>query len=92
MCRMATLDRRVQVLFDEELYERLLAEAKAERMSVGAFIRDAVETRLEYRRRVAREALERLFASADAHPLEGPLNWEEVKEDHLESPYLRSIE
>jgi len=33
---MATMERRVQVLFDEELYARLVAEAREERVSVGA--------------------------------------------------------
>jgi hypothetical protein len=88
---MATLDRRVQVLFEEGLYERLLAEAQAERMSVGAFIRDAVEGRLRERRRLSpREALEALFRSGDANP-QPDEDWESVKEDLLDRPILRDI-
>ncbi len=84
------LDRRVQVLFDEELYERLLAEARDERMSVGAYIRDAVEGRLRERRRHSpREALAALFASADEHP-SGLIDWAQEKELMVRE-YLRDI-
>lgn len=87
---MATLERRVQVLFDEELYERLLAEAQAERMSVGALIRDAVEGRLQKRRRLSREqAMEALFRSGDEHP-SGPIDWAAEKE-LMERDFLRNI-
>lgn len=89
---MATLERRVQVLFDEELYDRLLAEARAERMSVGAFIRAAVEGELRQRRRLSpMEALEALFRSGDEHP-HPEEDWESVKEDHLNRPILMDIE
>ncbi len=87
---MATLERRVQVLFDEELYERLLAEAREERMSVGAYIRDAVEGRLDRRRADARAALTRLWARADHHPQ--PMHdWQAVKDELLDRPVLRDI-
>lgn len=88
---MATLERRVQVLFDEELYERLLAEAQAERLSVGAYIREAVEGRLRERHRLSpREALEALFRSGDANPSRGGIDWEDEKE-LMERDYLRNI-
>jgi hypothetical protein len=88
---MATLERRVQVLFDEELYERLLAEAKAQRLSVGAYIREAVEGRLRERRRMSpQEAMEALFRSGDEHP--HPIgDWETEKEDSLNRPILMDI-
>lgn len=88
---MATLERRVQVLFDEELYERLLAEATAERMSVGAYIRLSVEGQLDRRRSEALAALKRLWASADANP-QPDEDWESIKEDHLDRPVLMDIE
>ncbi len=89
--RMATLERRVQVLFDEELYSRLLREAEHERLSVGAFIREAVEERLRERRRLSpQEALEALFRSGDEHPSAGPIDWAEEKE-LMEREYLRNI-
>lgn len=86
---MATLEKRVQVLFDEGLYARLLAEAQVERMSVGAFIRDAVEERLSHRRKVALESLKELFASADEHP-SGPIDWA-VEKELLDRDFLRDI-
>jgi hypothetical protein len=84
---MATLEKRVQVLFEEEMYIDLQAEAAARRMSVGAFIREAVEERLERRRMTAEEALEKFFASGDRHP-SGPINWEEEK-DLMDEEILR---
>lgn len=88
---MATLEKRVQVLFDTELYARLEAEARTERTSVGAVIREAVQTRLDHRRADAQAALERLFARADAHPTSEPLDWENTKDDLLDSPVLGDI-
>ena len=87
---MATLERRVQVLFDEERYERLVEEAKAERTSVGALIREAVDERLNRRRADAKAALERLFARADEHPQ--PMDdWTSVKDAPLDRPSLRDV-
>jgi len=90
---MATLDRRVQVLFDEELYERLLAGAEADRMSVGAYIRQAVSDRIDRKRVDARTALTRLFAWADEHPVPAPTpeEWEQQKEELLDRPSVRDI-
>ncbi|MFT4228790.1 MAG: ribbon-helix-helix protein, CopG family [Microbacterium sp.] len=89
---MATLDRRVQVLFDEDLYARLLAEAEAERMSVGALIRRAVEGELRQRRRLTRrEALEALFRSGEEHP-QPDEDWEAIKDDSLDRPILMEVE
>ncbi len=64
--RMATLDRRVQVLFDPEQYARLEHEAQRERRSVGAFIRDCVDARLRSTRRQREEAWARLQAVSAA--------------------------
>ncbi|QAY59122.1 ribbon-helix-helix protein, CopG family [Microbacterium protaetiae] len=85
---MTTLDRRVQVLFDEELYGRLVAEAREERISIGAFIRDAVDERLDRRRADVQAALHRLWASADEVPQPAE-DWEDIKDDPLDRPVLR---
>lgn len=77
---MATLERRVQVLFDPVQYAELEAEATATHQSVGALIREAVDDRLDRRRRNGREALERLFTSGDQHPSRGPIDWEAEKD------------
>lgn len=76
---MSTLDRRVQVLFDPVQYEALEAEAAARRQSVGSMIREAVDEQLRTRRTSQQEALARLFASADATPSYGPIDWEAEK-------------
>lgn len=87
---MATLERRVQVLFDPAQYAALEAEAVAQRQSVAAVIREAVDEKLRTRRSTQQEALARLFASADTDPSLGPINWEAEK-DSFEREYLRDL-
>lgn len=77
---MPTLDRRVQILFDPAQYAALQAEASAEHRSVAAVIRDAVTDRLGRRREDARSALDRVFASGDAAPSVGPIDWSAEKD------------
>jgi hypothetical protein len=77
---MATLERRVQVLFDPAQYAALEQEAAAQHQSVAAVIRAAVDERLRSRRTDARAALARLFDSGDAHPTAGPIDWQAEKE------------
>lgn len=86
---MATLEKRVQVLFEPELYARVEAEASAKHMSVGAFIRDAVADRLDQRRDEARASLKRLWAMADARP-SSPVDLEAEK-DAMEREFLKDL-
>jgi hypothetical protein len=88
---MATLERRVQVLFDPAQYAELEAEAAASHQSVGALIREAVEERLDRRRTNARDAMERLFALADRLPPGPPIDWQQEKELIAERSYLRDL-
>ena len=87
---MATLERRVQVLFDPAQYAALEAEAVAQRQSVAAIIREAVDARLRAKRSTQQEALARLFARADANPTSGPIDWE-VEKEAFERDVLRDI-
>lgn len=87
---MATLERRVQVLFDPAQYAALQEEAAAERQSVAAVIRDCVDERLKRGRTSKQEALARLFARADENPDTEPIVWEHVK-DSFERDYLRDL-
>ncbi len=99
MCRsaydgaMATLEKRVQVLFEAEQYERIQAEAARQHMSVGAFIREAVDGWMDRKRVDARAAAKRLWAWADANPSPGitPEYWEAHKDDLNDRPALRDI-
>ena len=88
---MATLEKRVQVLLSVEQFARLEAAAKVERVSVGAFIRDAVDQRMRNSRVEALEALERLFERADAHPVPAPTpeEWDRMKDEMWEREPLR---
>ncbi len=87
---MATLERRVQVLFNPAQYAALEQEAADERQSVAAVIREAVDERLQRRRASRSEALARLFASADSNPSLGPIDWEAEK-DSFDREYLRDL-
>lgn len=90
---MATLEKRVQVLFSTEQYARVEAEAMADRMSVGAYIRHALDGWMDRKRSDAMAALERLFERADQNPTPAftPEEWEQHKEDLLDRPSLRDI-
>ncbi|MGO2746113.1 hypothetical protein [Microbacterium sp.] len=90
---MATLEKRVQVLFSAEQYARLEAEATAERLSVGAYVRQAVDGWMDRKRSDALAALDRLFERADQHdePAMTPKEWALHKEDLLDRPSLREI-
>lgn len=87
---MATLERRVQVLFDPAQYAALEAEATAHRQSVAAVIREAVDERLRRRKSSQQEALARFLASGDAHPTPGPIDWNEEK-DSFDRESLRDL-
>lgn len=90
---MATLEKRVQVLFSTEQYERLEAEAMLERMSVGAYIRQAVDGWMDRKRADADDALQRLFERVDSLPSSGDVSedWEHHKEEPLDRPSLMEI-
>jgi hypothetical protein len=85
---MATLEKRVQVLFSAEQYARLEAEAKIERMSVGAYIRDAVDKRVDRRRADVETAIQGLWAWADEHPVSAPTpeEWDAMKDEMWDRP------
>lgn len=85
---MATLERRVQVLFDPAMYAALEEEAEAQRQSVAAVIREAVNERLNRRRLSRLEALEGLLAAADTDG--PPIDWDAEKES-FERNYLRDL-
>ena len=90
---MATLEKRVQVLFSIEQYERMAADAAAEKMSVGEYVRAAVDSRLDRKRVDALTAMERLWAWADLHPVPAPTpeEWEAQKDELNDRPILRDI-
>lgn len=77
---MATLDRRVQVLFDPAQYAALEREASATNKSVGAIVREAVSDRLRASTTDKQAALARLLARADSLPSAGPIDWEAEKD------------
>jgi hypothetical protein len=79
MC-MATLERRVQVLFDPAQYEKLERLASEEGTSVAAIVREAVGQRLSARRPDRRAALDRLVARNAATPAMTLDEWRRAKD------------
>jgi hypothetical protein len=89
MC-MATLQRRVQILFDPIQYAALEEEAAATKQSVAAIVREAVADRLGRRKRSKREAFERLASRSEAASVPAPIDWESEK-DEFERSSLADI-
>jgi hypothetical protein len=89
---MATLERRVPVLFEPDQYAALLHLARAEGRSVGAVVREAVDQRLSTRRDGRRAVAEQLIASARRQTGQAPMEpWEDVKAG-FEREHLAGIE
>lgn len=77
---MATLEKRVQVLFDPERYAALEAEARARKVSVGALVRTAIDEHLEAQNSQAIAAWQKLWNRIDSDPNVYPaLDWEEAQ-------------
>lgn len=88
MC-MATLQRRVQILFDPAQYALLEEEAARERSSVAAVVREAVDDRLKRRRGSKADALARLMKRAGENPV--PMSDWATEKDDLDRESLRNI-
>lgn len=65
MC-MSALERRLQLLLDQERYERVAAAARARGVSVSAVIRDAIDRGLDVHPDVTYPALDVILAADDA--------------------------
>lgn len=75
------MTRRLQLLLDEERYQRVAAKAKKERLSVAAVIRDAIDASvgrddLMERKRKAWERIQEL----DAEPFDWPEGYDVMEE------------
>lgn len=75
----ATMTRRLQLLLDEERYERVAAEARRQRVSVATVIRDAIDESLTHPRRDKRAAAARILA---ADPIPVPPGDDLIEEIH----------
>lgn len=62
---MRMLDRRFQILLDEERYERLEAAARARKVSVAAVIRDAIDRAFPATTPTKARAAERILSAPD---------------------------
>lgn len=77
MC-MATLERRVQVLLDEERYQAAAAAARERGVSVGQVIRDALDGSLGASRRRRMQAGAEILA---AEPMDLPEDPAELRRE-----------
>ena len=87
---MATLQRRVQILFDPAQYAALEAEAAARHQSVAAVIREAVDDRLRRRAKDKRTAWTNILERAETDPVPPPEDWDTFK-DELEQDASRGL-
>lgn len=79
-----SLTRRTQVLFDEEEYRRLHERAQAEGLSVGAFVRSAVNRALAEDAAAGPRAAAEAFLAAETLPVGEPEELERELERSLE--------
>ncbi len=87
---MSVLDRRVQLLLDQERYAALEREAQASHRSVAAVIREAIDARLDHGAAARRAAARRFLASVD--PDDAPaVDWE-VEKAAIENDMLRGLD
>jgi Ribbon-helix-helix protein, copG family len=84
---MAELTRRLQVLIDDERYERLRREAERTGAPVGAIVRAAIDERFAagVDRQERRAAARRLLTASQPSGREP--DWEEAKEQMLDEMY-----
>jgi hypothetical protein len=68
---MSMLDRRLQVLIDEERWDRLTAEADRRRVPVAVLVREALDQVYPNDFEQRRAALQRVLA-AEKMPVPGP--------------------
>ncbi len=66
---MSMLERRLQILIDEERHRRIVAVARQRGMSVGAVVRDAIDRGLAVPDTRRRSAAARIL---DAAPMDVP--------------------
>jgi hypothetical protein len=84
---MAELTRRLQVLIDDERYERLRRESERTGAPIGAIVRAAIDERFDDAvDREERRAAARRLLDAPQPPGREP-DWEEAKEAMLNEMY-----
>lgn len=77
---MCMLDRRFQILLDEERYERLEAAARARKVSVAAVIRDAIDRAFPLTSPRKARAADRILSAPDM-PVPEPAELREELEE-----------
>ena len=76
---MANLEKRVQVLFSAAQHARVEAAAAGAGLSVGAYVRSAVEHEMQRADQSRADAWDRIFQRADALPKAGAIDWDDEK-------------
>lgn len=75
---MATMERRVQILLDEERYQQAASAARERGVSVGQVVRDALDSSLGADSRRRRRALAHILA---AEPVDLPADVADLKRE-----------
>lgn len=75
---MCMYERRLQLLLDQERYERVAARARRRKVSVATVIREAIDQAVPAQDRTRREAADRLLA---ARPMPVPSDPAELRRE-----------
>lgn len=78
---MSMMEKRLQILLDEERYRRITAEADASGRSVAAVVRQAIDVCYPPTTPERLAAGRRLVAAAEANAEGAEPDWEDVKRD-----------
>jgi len=76
-----TLTRRMQVLLDDERYERLASRAETTGSSIGALIRNAIDVAYPRARLTPREAADRLLAAEPMEVEDWPVMKRQIRDE-----------
>jgi len=87
------MERRLQLLLDQERYDRVAAEADRSGRSVAAVIREAIDFRFpdddDARRARAAQAFLDLPRPADQPPTESPAELKRIYDAYLDEKFTR---
>lgn len=77
---MAVLQRRLQILLDQERYDALAGEAQRTGRSVAAIIREAIDVRFARGQAQRAAAIDRFLALTEANKDEPSMSAKEIKD------------
>jgi hypothetical protein len=84
---MSVLERRIQLLLDQERYERLAAEARRSGRSINAVIREAIDRHYPAAAEARSKAILDFLATTTVPDPGAPESWPDIKSELDEAMY-----